>query len=166
MTDVTPDTIDPNILPSPGLPRRLAALVYDTFLVLPLIMASVALAMLVQGLLLGVGDSSAAAATLHPMLVRLLALLTTVGFFCWFWLKNGQTLGMQAWRIKLVTFDGGPVRPPQALGRCAGALLSAACLGAGYWWCLLDRRGRYWHDYLSGTELRLLPRRKRGGKKA
>ena len=45
--------------------------------------------------------------------------------------------------------------------RCLGALLSAACLGLGYLWCLVDRRGRYWHDYLSHKELILLPKREK-----
>ena len=43
--------------------------------------------------------------------------------------------------------------------RCLGALLSAACLGLGYLWKLVDRNHRYWHDYLSGTRLVLLPKR-------
>ncbi len=37
-------------------------------------------------------------------------------------------------------------------------------LGLGYLWCLVDRRGRYWHDYLSGTELILLPKREKSKK--
>lgn len=134
-------------------------MVYDTFLVLPLIMVSVAVAMAVHSVLRG-GEAQ----PLHPQLVQLIALLTLLGFFSAFWLKSGQTLGMQAWRIQLVSSDGGAPRLSQAVRRCLGALLSAACLGAGYWWCLLDRRKRYWHDHLSGTELVLLdktPRKSR-----
>lgn len=136
---------------SPALPRRLIAMVYDTFLVLPLIMLNVGIAMAVHGAVAG-GD----AGPLHPQLVQLIALLTVIGFFSAFWLKSGQTLGMQAWRIKLVASDGGSPGWSQSLRRSLGALLSAACLGIGYWWCLFDRRGRYWHDYLSGTELLLV----------
>jgi uncharacterized RDD family membrane protein YckC len=149
---------------APGLLRRLIAMLYDTLLVLPLIMVTVGIGMALHSLVSGDG-----AVPLHPQLVQLIALLTAIGFFSAFWLKSGQTLGMQAWRIKLVSSDGQPPRPSQVLRRCLAALLSAACLGAGYWWCLFDRRRRYWHDYLSGTELILLEkpaRKRRKGKKA
>ena len=77
-------------------------------------------------------------------------------------MKGGQTLGMQAWRIKLVAIDGSKLRFSQALLRCLGAAISAGCLGLGYLWKLVDRNNRYWHDYLSGTELELLPKSSRG----
>jgi uncharacterized RDD family membrane protein YckC len=91
-------------------------------------------------------------------LVQLLTALSIVCFFSIFWLNGGQTLGMQAWRIKLVDFQGGPPSAGKALLRCLGACLSVACLGLGYLWCLIDHNGRYWHDYLSHTELILLPK--------
>ena len=148
---------------SPFLLRRLAAMVYDTCLVLPLIMASVALFMGARTLLWGPAADDTAA-QLDANMVRLVALVCTTGFFCAFWVKSGQTLGMQAWRIKLVNFSGETPNIRQGVMRCLGAVLSAACLGLGYLWCLVDRNGRYWHDYLSGTELILLPRREKKGK--
>ena len=148
---------------SPFLLRRLAAMTYDTFLVLPLVMASVALVMGARTLL-GLGPSAEGIVQLNAQLVQLVALLTVVVFFGWFWLKNGQTLGMQAWRIKLQTFSGGSPSLGQVALRCLGALLSAACFGLGYLWCLVDKNHRYWHDYISSTELVLLP--KKNGKKA
>ena len=153
-------------LPSPFILRRLAAMVYDTLLVLPLIMASVALFLGGRTLLIG-SPGEGEVVQLNAYLVRLVALLTVFGFFCWFWIKNGQTLGMQAWRIKLVDFAGNKPGAWQSLVRCLGALLSAACLGLGYLWCLVDKHGRYWHDYISRTELVLVPKReKKSGKYA
>jgi uncharacterized RDD family membrane protein YckC len=152
--------IDDSAPSSPSLLRRLAALLYDILLVLPLIMACVALVMGVRSLL-GLGPAADGTVQLEPLLVQALALLTTMVFFSWFWLKNGQTLGMQAWRIKLLSFAGASPNLRQVVIRCLGAGLSAGCLGLGYLWCLVDRRGRYWHDWLSGTELRLLPGKKR-----
>ena len=143
----------------PALPRRLIAIVYDTLLVLPLIMLSVAIALGLHGALLKLTGGPLETLSLNPYLVRALGFLTCVGFFSAFWLKSGQTLGMQAWRIKLVrSSDGETATARQALLRCAGAALSAACLGLGYLWCLVDRNRRSWHDYLSGTELILLPK--------
>ncbi|MFT6958684.1 MAG: putative RDD family membrane protein YckC [Halieaceae bacterium] len=134
------------------------ALLYDTFLVLPIIMMNVALALGLQGALVKLTGGVAEASELHPFLVQSLALLTIITFFSLFWLKNGQTLGMQAWRIKLVSFAGEPPSTMACLLRCLGAAVSAACLGLGYLWCIVDRNDRYWHDYLSGTELQLLPK--------
>lgn len=139
---------------TPSLLRRLAAMLYDTLLVLPLIMLSVALAMGVGHLVPGAETDTA----LDPNLVRVIALFTVIAFFCAFWVKSGQTLGMQAWRIKLVDFEGRVPGLPRSVARCLAAVLSATCFGLGYLWCLVDRRGRYWHDYLSGTELVLLPK--------
>ncbi|MBE9539537.1 MAG: RDD family protein [Proteobacteria bacterium] len=143
---------------SPSLLRRLAAISYDTFLVLPLIMVSVAVGL---GLRTAAGlepHNNTQLTILDASLVQLIALTSVIAFFSYFWLKNGQTLSMQAWRIKLVSSSGGAVRFHQAILRCLAAVVSAACLGAGYWWCLFDARGRSWHDHLSGTELVLLPK--------
>ena len=156
----------PDILPPPGLLRRLVAMVYDTFLVLPLIMLSVALALglyvALAKLTGGVPDPDA----LSPLLRQVIILATVIGFFSVFWLKSGQTLGMQAWRIKLVTVECKPLTMKHCLLRALAALLSVACLGLGYLWCLVDREKRYWHDTLSGTRLVLLPKRekKKSGK--
>jgi len=155
-----------NISQRPQLPRRLAAMVYDTFLVLPLIMASVALSMGIRALLAGTPEGVSGEAALHPQLVQLICLAATIGFFSWFWVRNGQTLGMQAWRIKLVRADGGPITWRVAFVRCLGASLSAACLGMGYLWALMDGNRRCWHDHLSGTELTLLPKREKKKKTA
>lgn len=152
-------------LPAPGLPRRLVAMLYDTFLVLPLVMAVVAAATLLQVALFGSGDEMVEGARLNAKLVQVLTLVTVWCFFAVFWRKSGQTLGMQAWRIQLISADGSNPSSGQLLRRGAGALLSAACLGLGYFWCLFDSKGRYWHDQLSGTELKLLPprpKKKRG----
>lgn len=138
---------------SPSLPRRLAAIVYDTFLVVALVAVvnATALAVLVR-------STGGEQEVLNAHLVQLLTVSSVFGFFCLFWLKNGQTLGMQAWRIKLVDYEGNPPSAGKAIVRCCGALLSATCLGLGYLWCLVDRNHRYWHDYLSHTELIMLPK--------
>ena len=153
---------DTESIKTPLLPRRLASMLYDTLLVLPIIMASVALSMGARAFLLKDTGSDISHAALHPQIVQLIAFSTVIVFFSWFWLRSGQTLGMQAWRIQLVSIDGTAVKLRQAIVRCVGALLSALCLGVGYWWCLFDSEGRYWHDYLSGTKLVLLPNERKG----
>ncbi len=138
---------------SPGLLRRLAALLYDSLLILPLITFLVALAMGAQAIAGGGDDSQIA-----PLLVQMLAVLGVVGFYIAFWRIKGQTLGMQAWRIQLLDFDGKPPSAERCALRCLAAIVSLAPAGLGFWWCLFDPHNRYWHDYLSGTELTLLPK--------
>ena len=142
-----------NTAAHPSLFRRLTALLYDSLLI-------VALVLVVNGVLLGFLAKIGAADdhTLQPWQAQMLTLVSVVAFFTLFWIKSGQTLGMQAWRIKLVDFNGDRPSATQALLRCGAAFLSFACFGLGYIWCLVDSNHRYWHDYLSRTELILLPK--------
>jgi uncharacterized RDD family membrane protein YckC len=147
---------DSQTLPRPSLLRHLAAMLYDTFLVVALVAVvnAIALAVVVRA-------TSGEQEILNAHLVQALTAATIIGFFSLFWVKNGQTLGMQAWRIQLVDYQGARPTFAKAVARCCAALLSAACLGLGYLWCLVDRNKRYWHDYLSHTELVLLPKTSR-----
>jgi uncharacterized RDD family membrane protein YckC len=79
--------------------------------------------------------------------------LVTFGFVGWFWTHGGQTLGMKAWRLRLLAADGMGVGWGRAALRFTGALLSFACLGLGYWWMLVDPDGLAWHDRLSDTRI-------------
>ncbi|MEM6486261.1 MAG: RDD family protein [Pseudomonadota bacterium] len=142
--------------PAPSLLRRVAAIVYDSLLVVPLIMVTVAVALGAK-----VSMGSAGEDVLPPFVVQGVAVTACIGFFAVFWLKSGQTLGMQAWRIKLVPISGNELTLGRVVTRCGSALLSLACLGAGYLWCLIDPKKRTWHDHLSGTELILLPKSSR-----
>ena len=143
-------------LPSPSLMRRLTAMLYDSLLLIALVGVTNAI-----GLGVAYQLSGGAQETLGPSAVRLITFGSIAGFFCIFWRKQGQTLGMQAWRIKLVNDQGGDVSYARGLLRCGAAVVSAACLGLGYWWCLIDPQKRYWHCKLSGTHLVLLPKESR-----
>jgi uncharacterized RDD family membrane protein YckC len=148
-------------LEAPSLLRRVAAIVYDTCLVLPLVMVSVAIAFAVRAAVVDMPTSEQVdTPLLKAYVVQAIEFLAVVSFFSYFWIKNGQTLAMQAWRIKLVDSNGGSgVSLKQAIIRCFAVVISIGCLGLGYLWCLFDSRGRSWHDHLSGTELILLPKK-------
>lgn len=134
-------------------------MLYDSLLVLAVVFVTNAIA-LGAVVKLSAGQQE----VLPAHMAQGLVVFCVIGFFTAFWLKSGQTLGMQAWRIKLQSFDGNKPSLGQALLRCFGATLSAGCLGLGYLWRLVDRNGLYWHDYLSKTELLLLPKKKTGKK--
>ena len=140
---------------SPGVPlwRRLAAACYDGLVVLAMWFIGTALVMPL---------SRAAVSPDHPwveLFYRLYLLAIGYGFFAFFWLRDGQTVGMLAWRIKLVNSrDGGLAGWRETLLRYLAALLSWAALGLGFWWALFDPERKAWHDRLSGTELVKAPR--------
>lgn len=137
---------------SPGLFRRLAAIGYDCLLLAAILTTGAAAVVLPLGITLGLRGEEIASSPLFQL--YLLGLI--LGFFCWFWVRGGQTLGMRAWRIRLVRSDGTPVRLGDALLRLAAAALSWAALGLGFLWIWLDRDGLAWHDRLSGTRLVML----------
>jgi uncharacterized RDD family membrane protein YckC len=121
--------------------RRLAALVYDAFLVVAIAFAFTFTVVVLRGREIEPGT---------PWLGTAL-LSIALAFYGWFWTRGGQTLGMQAWRIRVTSADGGPVRWPQAVLRFFAAWLSALPAGLGYVWMLFDNDKRAWHDRLSGT---------------
>ena len=140
-------------LPSPPLWRHLLAMLYDTLLVLPLFMAAAGLWVAILGPTNSVEEPAVPAALQWVSWVVILCL-----FFGIFWRRAGQTLGMQAWRIKLVSESGNDLTWGQTTVRVFGAALSAGMLGAGYLWRYVPSRQRYWHDHLSGTRLVQLPK--------
>ncbi len=89
--------------------------------------------------------------------VRSVLFLEMFGFFAYFWVRRGQTLGMLAWRLEVRSEDGSPLTLTQATLRFCGALASFATLGLGYLWILVDRKGRSWSDLLSGSRILRVP---------
>ncbi len=121
----------------------------------------VALWFAVNALLLALSGGRLAAADRPDWLLyiqRLVLVGVTFGFFAWFWMHGGQTLGMRAWRLRLEGEDKGTIDLAQATKRCLAAVISFALLGLGYLWMLVDREKRTWHDRFSGTHLVLVPK--------
>ena len=81
-----------------------------------------------------------------------------IGFFGWFWTRRGQTLGMQAWRLRVVREDGSLLTWFDTLKRLAAALISLAPFGLGYFWVWLDRDKLAWHDRWTHTRVVVLPK--------
>jgi uncharacterized RDD family membrane protein YckC len=128
---------------------RAAAAVYDLFPLVGLWMLTVALAMLVAH-----GDIDVA----HPppawhLMLQTALLAVTAAYFVFSWVRGGQTIGMRAWRVRVVSTDGGVLPWPRALLRFALALASLLALGLGFLWCVIDRRRRGWHDIIARSEV-------------
>ncbi len=124
--------------------RRLAALCYDLLLL-------AALALLFTQLVLVVRLGTPVPPGTWWFSLCLLAII--VLFFCGFWVHGGQTLGMRAWRIRVVRDDGGALTWPRAAARFALGLVAAAPAGLGLWWGLFEAGKRGWHDRWTGTRV-------------
>ena len=74
-------------------------------------------------------------------------------FYAWCWTHGGQTLGMRAWKFKVVCTDGLQVSWSTAFVRFTVAMISWVPLGLGYFWTLFDAQSRTWHDIVSRTRL-------------
>lgn len=139
--------------PAASIWRRLAALLYDSFILLAISFLYGAAATFV----------GAAAGWHHadyqPMFQHwaftLGWVLVLAIFYIWFWHKSGQTIGMRTWRLKLVDDDNPNITPSWRL--CAlRALVSPPMIifvGVGYWYGLIDKQRRCLHDRCSHTRV-------------
>lgn len=135
-------------MPSPIVPfwPRPAALVYDVFPLVALWMLTIALSLALVG-----GDIDVAHPPAAFHLAQQIALLGVTGlYFIVSWARGGQTIGMRAWRLRVVALDGSPLPWKRALLRF---LVVAGSLGLGLLWCLVDRERRGWHDHAAGSRM-------------
>ena len=128
---------------SPGFFRLLSSLFYDALLVLALLFVATFIFLTIFG-----------SATEPPYRYYLQVYLWGVAglYFVWCW-SHGQTLAMQAWRIRLVDRAGRPVSAALAIQRYLLASLGLLAAGVGFFWALADRDHRFLHDRLLGLRL-------------
>jgi uncharacterized RDD family membrane protein YckC len=145
----------PSANPAAGLLRRLAAMVYDSLLVVAVMMVVTALFLPLTG---GEAITPADSGALENV-YRLVMLLLVIGFFGLFWTRRGQTLGMAAWRLKVERQDGKLLTWTDVLKRLGAACLSWLPAGMGFLWILVDRERLAWHDRLSHTRVVVEPKK-------
>lgn len=145
--------------PVAGLLRRLAALLYDAFLVAAIWMA------LGFGMQFIVGTNTNqlvdGQVQTDPVIGAILFIgmvSSAAAFYIWFWMRTGQTLGMLAWRIQAVSSNESLMSFKQAVLRFALAWPSFFCFGVGYLWLYIDKHGNAIHDILSGTKVIVVPK--------
>jgi len=148
--------VEPEVKPGPapgiefgGFGERLVAYTID------IIIVSVVVGVVgaVGGTAIGLGaaaDSGLAVGT--GIFVLIVAMVVSLGYFPWFWVRSGQTPGLRVMGMQVVRdVDGGPVDWFHALLRLFGYWISAVVLYLGYIWILFDRRKRGWSDLIAGT---------------
>ena len=123
---------------TPSLARRLAAMLYEAFLIFAVAFFAAWVFFFASG------GRDATLGWLRSEL-QLFVLVVLAAYFLWCWLRGGQTLAMRAWRIRLVD-----VTPAKAIARFVLALV---LLPASILWALVDRDRQFLHDRLAGTRL-------------
>ena len=145
--------------PIANLWRRFAALIYDAFLLFAITLAYFTLLTLLKAVLISTQPIEDFQPSLLLQCIMMLGWFATlIGYYYICWRKQGQTMGMKAWRLKLQQADGTLASPQQAILRCVLATLSLAATGIGYLWCLLPPDKACLHDIYTGTEVVLLPK--------
>ena len=131
---------------SAGLFRRLAAILYDSLLIIAMWLITTLL------LVAFINDGAALQGPLFQFGLYFEACL----FYSYFWRLRGQTLGMQVWKIKLVSPSLQTLSWQECFARLFFALVSVSMLGLGFIWMLFDPDRLTWHDRASGTRVVLL----------
>lgn len=131
--------------------RRIGAIFYDSMLVVSFLFVAGMLSM--KGMMLAMDLENIPAGSITAKVFFVYLVLLAYLFFAWFWIHGGQTLGMRAWKVKLIRQDGMTISWGQAFLRFCYSIVSWVPLGAGYLWSLVDKDKQAWHDKASHSYL-------------
>lgn len=124
--------------------RRLMVMLYDTLILLGLLILASAIA-------LPFGDVNKLA--LHDFWFTLWLLAVCFAYLGGCWRYGGMTVGMRAWRVRLISADDHNITWSRCLLRFLVGLVSLGVIGIGIFWALVDSRNRGWHDLAARTLL-------------
>jgi len=126
-----------------GFFRYISAIFYDSLLI-------IALFFLATAVLLPFTNGEAVHS---PVVYPLYLLSVSFVFLAWFWIHGGQTLGMRAWNLYLISDNNKPITTYQALTRFFTAIFSWSALGLGILWQLWHKDGKTWQDLNSKSSI-------------
>jgi len=134
---------------SVGFGRRVAALVYDLLLLAALLMIFTGGALFFTHGAAVVPDT--AGAWVYAYRAGLIAVIG--GYYLINWLRSGQTLGMRAWRLRVVSDAGQPLHFKAALLRVLLGAPAWVPAALGVLWLYVDRDHLALHDRWSKTRV-------------
>jgi len=138
---------------SAGFGRRFAALIYDGFLLIAVLMPYTWVVVLIHG-----GAVTEASGRLSWWAFRTGALAIMAAYYVLNWTRSGQTLGMRAWRLRALTDSGKRLPVGQAVVRFCWGLAAWLPFGLGVLWLYADPEHLALHDRLSRTRVVVLAR--------
>jgi uncharacterized RDD family membrane protein YckC len=127
-----------------SLPRRLLVILYDSIIMLGILMIASAIA-------LPVGNTDKLA--FKDFWFTLWLLVACFAYLGSCWRYGGMTIGMRAWRVRLISSDKPLISWPMCVLRFLIGLISVSVLGLGILWALVDHKNRTWHDLAAHTIL-------------
>lgn len=137
-----------------GIARRLAAIFYDVFLLVAVVLVAASIFTIAAESFGGKHTSSKLLEEDGIKLIFQLYLLFVSGlFYIWFWRNGGQTLGLKVWKIRLVNEHFEPPGYQQCLVRLFFAVVTLLPAGIGLLWMFFNPRRETLYDRLSGTRL-------------
>jgi uncharacterized RDD family membrane protein YckC len=131
-----------------GVFRRVAALIYDVFLIAAIWFG-------ITGVAVSINGGEALPQWANQFIIAPTLLLATFLFYYWFWTHGGQTLGMRAWRLKILNLEKKTPTLNQCIKRFFIALIS---VGIGFLVCLFNKQKMSLQDLASDTQIVLLPK--------
>lgn len=124
---------------------RIFSLVYDSLAILGIIFSLTLLLVMING-------GTPVAGEIADFIQLLITVLSGPVFYSYFWLaNNGQTLGMQAWKIRLISEEKLSLRI--CLLRCAFSTFSFLFFGLGYLYILLNKEKKSLSDVVTNTRI-------------
>lgn len=84
--------------------------------------------------------------------ITLWLILVSAAYLTTGW-RAGMTLGMRAWRVRVINREGGSIPWLKCLLRFLVGIVSLGVFGLGIFWALFDRQKRGWHDLAANTLL-------------
>lgn len=131
--------------PLATLKRRFASLLYESLAVFSILLIGF---LIPQTVIAGFGGT-----TPPPRILWLHVFVLLLVYFVWCWLNGGQTLSMKTWKLRVISDDGRPLRPLQAILRYLAAWPSTLLFGVGFFWAIIDRDHQFLHDRIAGTRV-------------
>ena len=124
-------------------------MLYDAVILLGLLMVAAAIALPFGG---------AQKVAFHDFWFTLWLLFVCFIYLGVCWRHGGMTIGMRAWRLRLISDNEQLISWPRCLLRFTVGLVSLVAFGVGIFWALIDSKNRGWHDLAAHTLLIRTPR--------
>jgi len=133
---------------SAGFGRRLAALIYDSVLLVALLTVYTTALVFARG---GALTEETAGGWWYAY--RSGEIVFIAGYYVLNWTRSGQTLGMRAWHLRAVSASGGRLEFAPAVLRVVCAVVAWSPAALGVLWLYFDPDHLALHDRLSNTRM-------------
>ena len=129
-----------------GFFKRVFSLIYDSLAVIGVMLSLSLLLVLVNG---GTTEENKLASLIQFLIIT----FSGPCFYTYFWIaNNGQTLGMQAWKIQLVS-NNKELSIKDCLYRCFISVISFLIFGMGYFLILFRKDNKSLADLITKTQI-------------